>query len=91
MQKNQHNCGCTHPAQESSSEAEQPHSLSKTQLQIWKEEHRGVNGNSAGQRSSYYSSMTGKVAKIEDVEASRAIREVRPNWTHSFSQNGGNN
>lgn len=87
MQKNQPCCGCTNPAQESSSH----NTLSKIQLQIWQEEHRGVNGNSAGQRLSYYSSMTGKVTEIEDVEASRAIREVGPNWTCSFSQNGGNN
>jgi len=91
MQKNQHSWRCTHPVQESSSEAEQPHTLSRTQLQIWKEEHRGVNGNLVGQTWSYYSSVTGKVTKIEDVEASRAVCEMGPNWTHSFSQKGGNN
>lgn len=45
----------------------------------------------AGQRSNYYSSMTGKVTKIEVLEGSKTICEVGPNLTNSFSQNGENN
>lgn len=45
----------------------------------------------AGQRSNCYSSMTGKVTKIEVLEGSKTICEVGPNLTNSFSQNGENN